>query len=136
MKYLVDANVLSESTKPEPDARVIAWLRENEDDLVIDSIILGEILVGILKLPNGRKRAHLEEWFAHGVSRVACLSWTAATGVQWAQLVTRLRKAGFNTPITDTMIAATALVNGLTVATRNERDFQPTGVKLVNPYTS
>ena len=134
MRYLVDANVLSESTKREPDVRVIDWLRENEGNLVIDSVIFGEILIGIHKLPLGNKRKHLEDWFEKGVSRLVCLPWTAATGEQWAYLVTRLRKAGLNTPITDTMIAATALLHGLTVATRNEKDFRPTGVKLINPY--
>ena len=53
MKYLVDSNVLSESIKPEPDPYVLAWLRENEADLAIDSIVLGEILFGILQLPAG-----------------------------------------------------------------------------------
>jgi predicted nucleic acid-binding protein len=134
VRFLVDANVISESTKREPDARVLGWLQENEGDLVIDSVILGEILIGILRIPVGRKRERLEEWFEKGVSRLVCLPWTAATGTQWAHLITRLRKVGLNTPIADTMIAATALLYDLTVATRNEKDFRPTGVKLINPY--
>ena len=57
MTYLVDANILSEPTKPRPHAKVIAWLSENERDFVVDSVILGEIAIGILVLPRGRKRA-------------------------------------------------------------------------------
>ena len=63
MKYLVDANVLSEPTKPEPDARVVAWLRAHERDIAVDPVILGELRFGILVLPKGRKRSALERWF-------------------------------------------------------------------------
>ena len=60
MTYLVDANILTEPTKPAPDRKVVEWLIANEADFVVDSIILGELLVGILTLPAGRKRARLE----------------------------------------------------------------------------
>src|SRR5205814_349132 len=59
--YLVDANVLSEAIKPQPDSRVIAWLRKHEAAIVVDPIILGEIRFGILLLPRGKRRARLEE---------------------------------------------------------------------------
>ena len=52
MTYLVDANILSEPTKPAPDPKVVEWLIANEGDFVMDSIILGELLVGILMLPQ------------------------------------------------------------------------------------
>jgi len=60
VKYLVDANVLSELTKPTPEDRVVAWLRGHEPDLVVDPIILGELEYGILLLPAGRRRKLLE----------------------------------------------------------------------------
>ena len=56
MTYLVDANILSEATKPRPDSKVVAWLRANEGDLLVDAVILGELALGILGLPRGRKR--------------------------------------------------------------------------------
>jgi predicted nucleic acid-binding protein len=56
VKYLVDANVLSEPTKPAPDPRVVAWLRAHEPDIAVDPVILGELRFGILILPKGRKR--------------------------------------------------------------------------------
>jgi predicted nucleic acid-binding protein len=71
VKYLVDANVLSEPTKPKPDARVVAWLRAHEPDIAIDPVILGELRFGILSLPKGRKRASLERWFVS--FRQACM---------------------------------------------------------------
>ena len=66
MKYLVDANVLSEPTKPTPDSRVLAWLRAHEPDIAVDPVILGELRFGILILPKGRKRTALERWFTRG----------------------------------------------------------------------
>ena len=70
MRYLVDANVLSEATRPDPDPAVIGWLRTNERNLVVDPIVLGEIRFGILLLPRGRRRARLEQWFDSGVRRI------------------------------------------------------------------
>ena len=60
MKYLVDANVLSEATKPAPNPRVVRWLRHNERSIVIDPIILGEVRYGILLLSRGSRRTELE----------------------------------------------------------------------------
>ena len=71
MKYLVDANVLSEPTKPTPDPRVMEWLRAHEPDFAVDPFILGELRFGILILPKGRKRTALERWFDAGAGRLA-----------------------------------------------------------------
>lgn len=134
MTYLVDANVLSEATKPEPAAKAMEWLRANERGIAVDPIILGEIRFGIYLLPAGRRRRRLERWFADGVGRVHCLPWDAATGLRWAKLLADLRTGGQAMPIKDSMIAATALVHGLAMATRNQKDFKKAGVKVVNPF--
>jgi predicted nucleic acid-binding protein len=134
VKYLVDANVLSEPTKPTPDPRVVAWLRACEPDIAVDPIILGELRFGILILPRGRKRTALERWFEAGVGRLQCLSWEAETGLRWAELLARLHTAGKAMPIKDSLIAATALVHGLAVATRNRADFANAGVRIVDPF--
>ena len=134
MKYLVDANVLSEPTKPSPDPRVMEWLRENEPEIAVDPVILGELRFGILILPRGRKRAALEHWFDAGVGRLQCLSWDADTGLKWAELLARLRKTGKAMPIKDSLIAATAAVHNLAIATRNRSDFGNAGVSVVDPF--
>jgi len=130
----VDANVLSEATKPAPDAHVIEWLRDHEPDLAVDPVILGELRFGILILPRGKKRAALERWFDAGVQRLNCLPWDAATGLKWAALLSRLRRTGKAMPIKDSFIAATALVHGLTLVTRNRTDFVNAGVPVIDPF--
>ncbi len=134
MTYLVDANVLSEPTKPSPDPKVVDWLRRNEHDIVVDPVVLGELRFGILLLPRGRRRTRLESWFEAGVRRLRCLPWEVATGLRWAELLADLRRAGRSMPIKDSLIAATALVHGLAVATRNRADFAKAGVKVVDPF--
>jgi predicted nucleic acid-binding protein len=134
VKYLVDANVLSEPTKPSPDPRVLDWLRAHEREIAVDPVILGELRFGILILPKGKKRTELERWFDSGVERLHCLPWDADTGLKWAELLARLRTTGRAMPIKDSFIAATALVHGLAIATRNRTDFGSVGVRIVDPF--
>lgn len=136
MTYLVDANVLSEPTRPAPDRRVVEWLRANEQAIAVDPIVLGELRFGILLLPKGRRRAALERWFAEGVVGLHCVHWEADTGLRWAELLARLRRSGKAMPVKDSLIAATALTHGLTVATRNRRDFEQAGVRVFDPFAA
>lgn len=136
MTYLVDANVLSEPTKPEPSLAVVRWLRDHEGEFVIDPIILGELRFGILCLPKGRRRARLEQWFEFGVQHLQCVPWDASTGLQWAGLVAKLRTSGRAMPIKDSLIAATALTHDLVLVTRDRADFQHSGVRLLDPFKS
>ena len=134
MTYLVDANVISEPTKPVPSGKVVDWLSANEENLVVDSIILGELCIGILALPRGRKRTQLEQWIGDVVQTVDCLPWDAAISRGWAKLVVDLKQKGDKLPLLDSMIAATALRHELTVVTRNTRDFERAGVKVLDPF--
>ena len=134
MRYLVDANVLSEATRKSPSSEVLDWLRRHEAQLVVDPIILGELLFGILLLPKGKRRAALERWFGATVKALECVDWTADTSTRWATLLASLRKRGRSMPIKDSLIAASALEHDLTLVTRNVRDFGATGVRLVDPF--
>ena len=134
MRYLVDANVLSEPTKQAPVSKVVEWLRRNERELAVDPIILGELRFGILLLRKGKRRTGLERWFDAGVQRLHRLPWEAETGLRWAELLAGLRAAGRAMPIKDSLIAATALVHGLIVVTRNRADFDKASVRLVDPF--
>ena len=134
MTHLVDANVLSEPTKPVPNRKVVDWLNIHERELVVDSIVLGELCIGVLALPPGRKRTQLEQWFAAVVQAIDCIPWDAAISRRWARLVVDLRRKGSAMPLLDGMIAATALEHDLTVATRNVSDFRKAGVSVVDPF--
>ena len=134
MIYLVDANVLSEPTKQVANSRVVTWLNANESNLIVDSIIIGELRMGILALSRGRKRDRLEQWYETVVETIDCIPWDVTISQRWAALVVELKRKGETVPLLDGMTAATALQHDLIVATRNTRDFKKTGVKTLNPF--
>ena len=79
-------------------------------------------------------RRRLERWFARGITGLVCLPWDALTGLRWAELLADLRRAGLAMSVKDSMIAATALVHRLTVATRKLKDFRNAGLKALDPF--
>ncbi len=134
MTYLVHANVLSEATKPAPNPKVLSWLRTHRAELAVNPIILGELEYGILLLPPGNRRTRLESWFASGASRLRVLEMDARTASVWAQLLAKLKLKRLAMPVKYSLIAATALARGFSVATRNTVDFRNAGITLVNPF--
>lgn len=134
MTYLADANLICEQTKSQASALACQWLDDHSADIVIDAVVLGEIWDGIVALADGRKTRDLEGWFSRLRNSVVCLPWTGDTAVVWGDLRQDVRRRGFGVAIKDTLIAATAKLHGLTVATRNADDFQRCGVPVVNPF--
>ena len=134
MKFLVDADVLSEATKPKPAGKVVDWLRQHDVDLLVNLIILGELEYGIMLLPAGRKRKKLLDWFERGIQQLNVVEIDAETAGIWAKLLADLKRKGKAMPIKDSLIAASAKQYGLTVATRNTVDFRHAGVRVVNPF--
>ena len=135
MKFLVDANVLSEVMRPSPNARVLEWLERHESSLAVNPIVLGEIEYGILLLPRGARRSRLQTWFQTGVEKVRVLDLDARTASVWAAMLSRLKAKGLSMPVKDSLIAASAIAHGLTVVTRNHRDFESSGVPALNPFS-
>ena len=134
MKFIADANLLSEPTKPEPAPQVLEWLRRNEEQLAVTPIILGELEYGILLLPTSKRKKQLEVWFEKIRSTAHCLDFDSQVASSWAHLLAHLKSQGHAMPIKDSLIAASAIAHNLTVATRNTRDFKNAKVDLINPF--
>ena len=134
MKYLVDANILSEATKPIPSPIVLKWLEANQNNLIVNPIVLGELQYGILALPDGKRKTKLLSWFARGLKALHSVDIDGETADRWAKLLAELRAQGVAMPLNDSLIAASALQHRLVIATRNTRDFAQSGVTLVNPF--
>lgn len=134
MTFLLDTNVVSEGARPRPDERVIEWLREQRPDhLFISVLTLGEIAFGAASRARRDPMAgrRLTVWLASVRTRYdeRTLGVTGEIAEVWGNL--RVRRP---LPAVDGLLAATALAHGLTVVTRNERDFADLGVPLLNPW--
>jgi predicted nucleic acid-binding protein len=132
--FLIDTNVISETTKLRPDPRVIRWSSVRTEDLFISAMTVGEIVKGIERLPPGERRTNLHRWLELLTSeefRARVLPVDEAIAAEWGRLNIALRRT---LPCADSLLAATARVHSLSVATRNERDFADFGVRIVNPW--
>lgn len=138
MSYLIDTNVLSELRRLRPDPHVAAWFREQvASTLFVAVLTLAEVRRGIIRLPAGAQRAALEEWLERDLVRgfrERILPVDLPVAMRWASLSLDASQQGQSVPTIDGLIAATALVHGLTVVTRNERDFERCGVRILNPW--
>ena len=136
--FLLDTNIPSEVLRPLPNANVVAWLkRQSRDSLFLSVVTIGELRKGATLLPQSARRAQLEElievlvpwWFAGRILPV-----TQAIADSWGVLDGQRQLAGRPLGMADGMIAATALEHGLTLVTRNVKDFAGLPVTIVNPW--
>lgn len=125
MKWLLDTNAVSELTKPSPFDGLLVWLDAHEAETAISTITIGEMTLGIEKLPESKRRRTLERAlkFLREDYAGRVLDFTEGAAIEWARLVAEARKRGRNLPVLDSQIEATAIHFGLTVVTRNETDF-------------
>ncbi len=125
MKWLLDTNALSELTKPDPFPGLLEWLEANEPLTAISSISIGEMLFGVERLPEGKRRRTLERAlkFLREDYGGRILDFTEGVAVEWAHLVAEAQKRGRNLSVLDSQIESTAIHFGLTLVTRNEADF-------------
>jgi toxin FitB len=131
--YLLDTNVISELRKLRPHGAVVAWLESIPDsELFLSAVTLGEIQAGIelTREQDVDKAKEIEAWADLVASAYNILPLDGATFRTWARLMHRKS----NTIYEDAMIAATAIINGLTIVTRNTADFEHFDVRLLNPF--
>jgi toxin FitB len=136
--FLLDTNIPSELTRPEPQPGVLQWLEDADDEQLYFSVIsLGEVLKGITILPTSKRWAELQHrldgtlrpWFG---SRILPINEPVAE--RWGVLAGQCKLKGRQLKVADGLIAATALVHDLAVVTRNVRDFEDLDVEIVNPW--
>ena len=134
-KYLLDTNVVSELRKPRPHGGVIAWINSLRDDQVcLSAVTMGELQIGIerTRTQDPSKAREIERWADHLEEFYDVLPMDSQCFREWG----RLMKGRPDHLLEDVMIAATARVHSLQVATRNERDFASLSVEFVNPFKS
>ena len=136
--FLADTNVPSELTRPNPDPRVAAFLKEaGRERVYVSALTLGEMRKGVASLPIGKRRTALEEWMEGGMrpwfaGRILPVTETIAE--RWGLLAADVKQRGIGLSVVDGLIAATAIEHDLTLVTRNVKDFSETGVSIVNPW--
>ena len=136
MPYLVDANILCESSKSQPEPAVLQWLADHDAELHVSVLSLGEMLKGIHLMDAGKRRHEIECWY-HRIERWASnrlLVMDAPVMLEWGQFYAKHQRGGRKLPLIDSLLAATALQHHLTIVTRNTADF-PEDVPVLNPWT-
>jgi predicted nucleic acid-binding protein len=125
VKWLLDTNVLSEVTKPEPFPGLIEWLESNEAETSLSVISIGEMIAGVSGLPESKRRREMERALAFLREDYSgrILEFTEGVAAEWGFLVAKARKEGRILSLLDSQIEATAIHFGLTVITRNTSDF-------------
>ena len=134
MTYLLDTNVVSELVRPRPDPKVRAWIAAR-DEVALSVISIEEIVFGIERAPAAR-RVRLSAWFDDLLGNVSQIEEiTPAVARAAGELRARRTRAGRPVARAAMLIAATALVRGLTLATRNVSDFEDCGVIIFDPFS-
>lgn len=140
MSFLLDTNVVSELVRPRPDENVVAWLRERAaDELYLSVMTFGELIRGTEKVADTDKGRRLRHWVEEELSEQFAgriLTFDLRAARRWGSLMGTNDRSGETLPAADAQIAAIALVHGLTLATRNVRDFERMTGAVFDPFSS
>jgi predicted nucleic acid-binding protein len=137
MKYLLDSCVISELIKPTPNRKVVNWLSELPSEaLFLCAITIGELRKGLTKLPESNKKERLTLWLNTLLEeyKERILPIDLMVCENWGVLQGNAEKAGTPMSSIDGLLAATTYTNNLTLATRNEGDFAPGNIPIINPW--
>jgi toxin FitB len=138
MSYLLDTCVISEFIAKQPSEKVVGWLTQLDPETVfLSAVTVGEIQKGIERLSASKRKEALREWLKDDLLvrfRDRLLPLETGEMLTWGTLMGRIEAKGKPMPLIDSLIAATALHHDLVVVTRDEGDFAPSGVKILNPW--
>ena len=136
--YLIDTNVISETVKPRPEARVIAWFTERTpSELFLAAITFGELVRGGRKLESSHRQRGYERWIRDDLARQfegRILPFDMVAAAIWGAIMAEGDRAGRPRPAVDAQIAAIARRHDLTLVSRNLRDFEGTGATVLDPW--
>lgn len=136
---VLDTNVVSEVLKPQPDVRVVAWLESLTDDVAITAVTLAELLAGLRRLPDGKRRDDLTSRVEAAIRPYrdtgAIIAFDAAAAPRYADILAAREAAGLPIATGDAQIAAICRSRDAVCATHNVKNFLHAGAALVNPWT-
>jgi len=136
--WLLDTNVLSELRRPKPDRRVVAFVESQPlERLYISSVTLAEIRFGIERITDAGQRAELGDWLAHTIRPMFAqrvLDVSEDVMLRWRLLVEAGRKVGHTFSQPDLIIGATAICHGMTLVTRDTKEFSLLPLDIRNPW--
>lgn len=136
----LDTNVVSELVRPEPNALVVAWIDEQPTaDLAVSAVTAAELRYGVARLPDGARQRALSaavEALLGDVFGGRVLPFDAAASVVFGELVAARERAGRPISMADGQIASICVSANATLATRNVRDFEATGIALIDPWAA
>lgn len=139
MSFLLDTNVVSEWTKPRPDPGVVKWLSEADEDATYISVItLAELRNGIERLPPSFRRQRLDIWLTEEIPirfETRILPIEASVAHVWGRMTAQRAAAGHPISVMDGFVAAIAARHDLALVSRNIRDFEGLGLRLIDPWT-
>ena len=138
MTFMLDTCVISELVKPRPDENVVRWIDSvDERRLFLSVLTLGELEKGITKLQASQRKDDLREWLQHDLTarfEGRILPVDFAVAVAWGTLQSEAERSGKKLPVIDSLLAATAEIHQLTIATRNVADFERCSDAIFNPW--
>jgi predicted nucleic acid-binding protein len=136
MSYLIDTDILSMLERRNAPAKALHWVQQHESDIFLSVVSIAELQFGIDHAPASHKPS-LSAWLAETRRKFAPATedLTEPVLVRWKELLLELRRQNRTMTCEDSLIAATALCHGHTVATHNTRHFQPSGVSTVDPLS-
>jgi predicted nucleic acid-binding protein len=137
MSYLIDTNIISETSKMRPDPLLVQWFDQvSADDLYLSVLSVGEIRNGVERLSPGKRKNDLVLWLEYALpswfgKNILPISQEIAE--KWGYLNAHHKKS---LPAIDSLLAATALTHNLKIVTRNSQDFVVQGLEVINPFNA